>query len=65
MQQVPVIENFDPSEETSCISGKTHIGRRKVCVNYHRDLEKLNLVVYRHRNKFYLKFFEWELETTE
>ena len=40
-------------------------GRRKVCVNFKSDTEKLNFVVYRYRNSLYLKDNEIDLKLTE
>ena len=55
MQQLPDIENTDSKEKISCLNWTIYNGRRKVCVNCQTDRDKLNTVVYRYRNKLYLK----------
>ena len=65
MQQLPDIEKPDSKEEKSCLKWKIYIGRRKVCVNFQTDTDKLNIVVYRYRNSLYLKGSEIDLKLTE
>ena len=65
MQQLPDIEETDSKEELSCLKWTIYNGRRKVCVNFHTDTDKLNIVVYRYRNNSYLKDNEVDLELTE
>ena len=55
MQQLPDLEKTDSKEETSCLKRTIYNGRRKVCVNFQTDTDKLKIVVYRYRNNFYLK----------
>ena len=55
MQQLPDNKNTDYEEETSCLKWTKYNGRRKVCVNFQSDTDKLNSVVYRYRNNLYLK----------
>ena len=45
MQQLPDIEKTDSKEEISCPKWTIYIGRRKVCVNFQTDTDKLNIVV--------------------
>ena len=65
MQQVPHIEKTDSNEKISCLKGTMYNGRRKVCVNFQTDTDKLNIVVYRYRNIFYLKDNELILKLSE
>ena len=65
MQQLPDIEKTDSKEEISCLKWTIYNGRRKVCVNFRTDTEKLNIVVYRYRNSSYLKDNEVDLKITE
>ena len=45
MQQLPDIEKTDSKEEISCLKWTIFNGRRKVCVNFQTDTDKLNIVV--------------------
>ena len=65
MQQLPGIEKTDSKEEISCIKWTIFIGRRKVCVNFQTDTDKVNIVVYRYRNNTYLKDTEMDLKLIE
>ena len=65
MQQLPDIEKTDSKEEISCLKWTIYNGRRKVCVNFQTDTDKLNIVVYRYRNNLYLKDNEVDLKLTE
>ena len=65
MQQLPDIEKTDSKEEISCLKKTLYNGRRKVCVNFQTDTDKLNIVVYRYPNNFYLKDIEVDLKLTE
>ena len=65
MQQLPNIEKTDSKEEISCLKRTIDNGRRKVCVNFQTDADKLNFVVYRYRNNLYLKDNEVGLKLTE
>ena len=65
MQQLPDIEKTDSKEETSCLKWTIYKGRRKVCVNFQSDTDKLNSVVYPYRNNLYLKGDEVTLKLSE
>ena len=65
MQQLPDIEKIDSKKEKSCLKWTKYNGRRKVCVNFQTDTDKLNIVVYRYRNILYLKDNELDLKLTE
>ena len=65
MQQLPDIEKTDSKQETSCLKWTIYNGRRKVCVNFQTDTDKLNIVVYRYRNNIYLKDNEVTLKLSE
>ena len=64
-QQLPDIEKSDSRDEISCLKWTIYIGRRKVCINFETDTDKVNIVVYRHRNSTYLKDTEMDLKWTE
>ena len=42
MQQLPEIEKVDSSNEISCLKWTLYIGRRKVCIGFESDMNKLN-----------------------
>ena len=65
MQQLPNIEKTDSKQEISCLNWTIYNGRRKVCVNFQTDTDKLKIVVYRYRNNLYLKDNEVDLKLTE
>ena len=65
MQQLPDIEKTDSKAEKSCLKWTIYNGGGKVCVKFQRDTDKLNIVVYRYRNNFYLKDIEVDLKLTE
>ena len=65
MQQLPDVEKTDSKEEISCLKWTIYNGRRKVCVNFQTDTDKLNFVVHRHRNNLYLKDNEVILKMSE
>ena len=65
MQQLPDLEKIDSKEEISCLKWTIDNGRRKICVNFQTDTDKLNIVVYRYQNSFYLKDNELDLKMTE
>ena len=51
MQQLlPDVENIDSKQKMSCLKWTIYNGRRKMCVNFQTDTDKLNIVVYRYRN---------------
>ena len=62
-QQLP--EKSDSRDEISCLKWTIYNGRRKVCINYQTDTDKVNIVVYRYRNSTYLKDTEMDLKLTE
>ena len=64
MQFLPDIEKTDSKEEIFCLNWTIYNGRRKVCVNFQTDTDKLNIVVYRYRNNLYLKNNEIDLKLT-
>ena len=64
-QQLPDIEKIDSKDEISCLRWTIYNGRRKVCINFQTDTEKVNIVVYRYRNITYLKDTEMHLKLTE
>ena len=64
-QQLPDIEKADSKHEISCLKWTIYNGRRKVCINFHTDTDKVNIVVYRYRNITYLKDTEMHFKLTE
>ena len=64
-QQLPVIEMSDSRDEISCLEWTIYNGRRKVCINFQTDTDKVNIVVYRCQNSTYLKDTEMDLKLTE
>ena len=52
MQQLPEIEKVDSKNDISCLKWTIYNGRRKVCISFKTDMDKLNIVVYRYRNKY-------------
>ena len=65
MQQLPEIEKVDSKNEISCLKWTIYNGRRKVCISFKTDMDKLNMVVYHYRNNTYVKDTEMELKLTE
>ena len=49
-QQLPDIQKTDSKDEISCLKWTIYNGRRKVCINFQRDTDKVNIVIYRYRN---------------
>ena len=64
-QQLPDIEKVDSKNEISCLKWTIYNGKRKVCINFQTDTDKVNMVVYRHRNNTCLKDTEMDLKLTE
>ena len=64
-QQLPDIEKSASKDEISCLKWTIYNGRRKVCINFQTDTDKVNIVVYRYRNNTYLKDTEMEFKLTE
>ena len=65
MQQLPDIDNTYSKEEVSCQRRTLYNVRRKLCVNFQTDTDKLNFVVCGYRTSSYLKDNEVNLKTTE
>ena len=64
-QHLPDIEKVDSKYESSCLKWTIYSGRRKVCINFQTDTDKVNIVVYRYRNSTYLRDTEMDLELSE
>ena len=64
-QRLPDIEKVDSKKEISCLKWTVYNRRRKMCINFHTDTDKVNIVVYRYRNSMYLKGTEMDLKLTE
>ena len=64
-QQLPDIEKADSKDELSCFKWTIYNGRRKVCINFQTDADKVNIVVYRYRNNTYRTDTETDLKLTE
>ena len=64
-QQLPDIEEVDWKDEISCLKWTIYNSRRKICINFQTDTDKVNVVVYRYRNSTYLKDTEMDLKLTE
>ena len=64
-QKLPDIEKSDSTDENSCLKWTSYNGRRKVCINFQTDTDKVNIVVYRYRNNTYLNDTEMDLKLSE
>ena len=64
-QQLPDIKKVDSKDEFSCLKWTFYKGRRKVCINFQTDTDKVNIVIYRYRNNTYLNDTEMDLKLTE
>ena len=64
-QQMPDIEKVDSKKEISPLKWTIQNCRKKVCINFQTDADKVNIVVYRYRNNTYLKETEMHLRLTE
>ena len=64
-QQLQNIEKTDSKEEFSGLKGIIYNGRRKVCVNFQTDTDKLNIVVYRYRKGLFIRNHVKDLKLTE
>ena len=64
-QLLPDIEKVHSKDEISCIKWTIYNGRRKVCIRFQFDTDKVNIVVYRYQNNTYLKDTEKQLKMTE
>ena len=50
-QQLTDIEKVDSKDEISCLKWTIYNGRRKICINFQIDADKVNIVVLRSRKK--------------
>ena len=64
-QQLQDIEKSDSKDAISCLKWTIYNGRRKVCINFQTDTDKVNIVAYRYRNNTYLKDTKMVLKLTE
>ena len=64
-QQLPDIQKADSKDEISCLKWTIYNGRRKVCIYFQTDTDKVNIVVCRYRNSTYLRDTEINLKLTE
>ena len=64
-QQLPDIEKSDSRDEIACLKWKNYNGKRKVCINFQNETDKVNIVVYRYQNSTYLKDTEMVLKLNE
>ena len=64
-QQLPDIEKVDSKDEISSLKRTIYNGRRKVCINFQTDADKVNIVVNRCRNNTYRKDTEMDLKLSE
>ena len=64
-QQLPDNEKADSKDEFSCLKWTIYNGRRKVCIIFQTDTDKVNIVIYRYRNRTYLKDTEMDLKLTQ
>ena len=51
---MPDFEKVDSKAEISYLKWTIYNGRRKVCINFQTDAEKVKYVVYHYRNNTYL-----------
>ena len=63
LQQLPDVDKTE--KEISCLRWTLFNGRRKVCVNFQTDTDKISLVVYRYRNNLYFKDTEIQVTLLE
>ena len=59
-QQLRDIETAGSKDEIFCLKWTIYNGRRKVCINFQTDIDKVSIVVYRYRNNTYL--YDTEME---
>ena len=64
-QQLPDVEKVVSKDEVSSLKRTFYNGRRKVCINFQTDADKVTVVIYRYRNNTYLKDTELDLNLTE
>ena len=65
MQRLPEIEVTESKQEIYRLNWTIDNGRKKVCVNFQTDTDKLNIVVYRYRNSLCLRNNEVDLKMKE
>ena len=63
MPKVPEIEKIDSKEELSCLDLTIYNGRRRVCVNFEPQTDKLSIVT--ETNSLYVKDNKTDLKVTE
>ena len=64
MQILSEVEKTDTNEKYSCLK-RTMLTGKKNCVNFNTDTGKLNVIVQRYWNNFYLKDIELALKLTQ
>ena len=64
-QQLTDNQKAGSKNEIFCLKWTIYKGRRKECINFQTDKDKVNLVVYRYRNSTYLKVTEMLLKLTK
>ena len=64
-QQMPDIEKVDSKDEVFRLKWTIYTARRKICINFQNDTDKVNIVVYRYRNSTSLKDTEMDFKLTE
>ena len=64
-QQLPDIEEIASRDEIFCLKWTIYNGRRKLCINFQTDTDKVNIFVYRYRNNTYLNGDQMDIKLTE
>ena len=59
------IGKVNSKDEISRLKWTTYNGRRRVCINFKTDANKVNIVVYPYRNNTYLKDTARNIKLTE
>ena len=49
LQKLPELEKVDSKNEIPCLKWTKYNGRKKVCISFETDMDKLNIVVRRNR----------------
>ena len=65
VQHLPEIEEVDSNKEIACPKWTKNNGRRKLCISFKTNTDKLNIVVYSYRNNTFVRETELELELAE
>ena len=65
LRQLPDIGKFDSVGEVFCSNWTNYNGKRKVCVNFKTDTDKLTSHIYRYRNNLHLRDNEVDLERSQ